>query len=259
MKLSPTAWLIGVAIGCPPAVSGQRAVEPSPGEPVAVQNATPIASTRAADDVGQERTARRRPQFKRLVAGELEIVAMVCEVTAEQQTQLAKRLEAWIDPAVEAFVQQEQQPTEGRDPQRLPIADPAAVVAHAVQTACEELLGAEQAERYARELVFRRASRRQAAVQNMVASLDSYLLLTSAQRRALENRLLEAWPENWKPTLPEFVHAGPFVPAIPSRLVEPELSPQQRLVYRRLADTWPDAGWNGDDIDQNDARTLGEP
>lgn len=221
-------------------------------------------SPRLEENVRQARRERRRSQFARLVAGELEVVAVACETTDQQHEALVEYLEAWIDPALERFALALEQPPEARiedGPEHQPTAppdrEPGEMVARAVHQACETLLSEQQADQYERELQLRQASRRLAAIQNMIVSLDSYLTLTAEQHNRLETRLRDAWPASFEATLPEFVHAGEFAAAIPTRLVEQELSPQQRLVYRRLADHWPDAGW--DDIAPNSEDRASAP
>jgi len=88
---------------------------------------------------------------------------------------------------------------------------------------------------YSKELDRRRGERKEVIVENIVALLDSKLVLTAEQRDAIGKSLLVNLPDNQMPQLQVLMSdgSGP-IPMIPENCLVPHLRDTQRSVWQNL-------------------------
>ena len=95
----------------------------------------------------------------------------------------------------------------------------------------------EKADAYASQCEKREAFERQAAVENLVNTIDEKLTLTPDQYRKICAALVAHWNDRWSPQLESFAIQSSFKPSLselPPELVSPELTEAQRKLFDEL-------------------------
>lgn len=125
--------------------------------------------------------------------------------------------------------------------------DPRGRIRAKLSAEAEANLSPEQFALYRREVSARAAFEKSVALQNLVASLDRILLLTVDQRAEVLGALEEGWNPEWDPYVLNSLAARRRLPNIPSRLLEPFLTTDQKSAWESAAKF---------DLDQEDSGMM---
>jgi hypothetical protein len=173
-------------------------------------------------------------QFRPLFRTEYYFIRGTCDLTPDQRRQLAELGERAVKATAREFADAQQKMMLGgwRPGARPP--DAQKLLEQELIKATASFLKPEQQHRYKDEVEKRAASRRQVAVDNVVARIDQDLVLTSDQRRRLAEALVAHWDDSWVQSLDMLMNVENFLPNIPDDVVAPILSESQRNAWRRI-------------------------
>lgn len=196
----------------------------SPAEPAAAGN---------EDDNPQ--TAALRAQIEPIVKVELSFANRACGWTKDERVAAAGAAKVWIRDFARAHLRDN-----GLRNRLMIVRGNGAIVGPNQQSDVEKELVAAlvkqmtdaQRTAYEAERAKRAELRRDASIENIVSLLDDRLDLTPEQRGLVSQSLREKWSDDWAPSLEMFVHLPDYVPAVPDGLIEPHLTPQQRVLWQ---------------------------
>jgi hypothetical protein len=112
--------------------------------------------------------------------------------------------------------------------------DPRESVQHGVAEVVAATLPAEKVVAYENECGKRSAFYRQVIVDNLVALIDTKVILSPEQRQKITTSLNDHWDPSWAPQLELFAMNNDTWPNVPDQWVLPELTPSQRSVLSQL-------------------------
>lgn len=188
--------------------------------------------------------AQFAPQLRGIVSAELRFVRTVCQPTPEQAELLVAAAKGAGEQAIKKLAAQQAQMQRGIAANQH--ANPSAIVAEGLAKAVAEHLPSEQAAAYENQLQERAAARKEAALKLLVADIDREVLLTSEQRDAIRQALLEHWDDRWTNHMEYFIYGPDYVPKVPDGLVLPSLTDWQKDVWKQTQrpqhTIW---GWQG--------------
>ena len=200
---------------------------------VVVQKARGIANQPAA--VLDAQAAQYVQQFRPMFRAEYYFVRNSCGLNADQRRQLARMGETAIKAAARQFVEAQQKMMVRGWQQNVEYPDPRKFIEQELSREVVGLLSAKQALLYRAELEKRTASRKQVAIDNLVAKLDGDLVLTTEQRSKLVHALSANWKDSWCQSLEMLQNIDSFFPSIPDQVVTPFLSENQKQAWRGIS------------------------
>ena len=171
-------------------------------------------------------------QFTKMLYGDLELLRAVCgDLPRESRRAIATSGE---QAAREAALQMaelqipplaEPKPDAEKSPDN-PVTIPSAALTKSVA----EHVGSEQAKAFAEQLTRRDDRRKAAIIHEIVAVLDSELVLTASQREEIERSLRQQWNDSMMMTLQgiETANGIRVFPGLPGACVSPHLTKAQR-------------------------------
>ena len=173
-------------------------------------------------------------QFRPMVRTEYYFIRNVCDLTKEQRKQVAREGERAVLAAARRFAEEQQKMMRGGwRPGTRAARSPAAPRGGAGKSV-PPLLTSAQAARYKEELEKRVASRKQVALDNLVAKLDQDLVLDSEQREKISSSLSSHWNDAWCQSLQMLMNIENFFPNIPDNLIVPFLTEHQKTSWQRI-------------------------
>jgi hypothetical protein len=186
------------------------------------------------------KAARRRQivnltnQLRPLYRFELMSVRTACHLTNDQLRSIRPETDAAFGEAIARLFEAQQKAAPG--PVRVLSAelDYNAVIREAVFSVARRHVPAEQWAAFLEDLERREASRKQAGVEFLVATLDRDLQLTGRQRDQLAQSLSAHWDDLWYSSLELTLGGTPCVPRIPDELLKPYLSEAQQGIWSRM-------------------------
>ncbi|MFO0889969.1 MAG: hypothetical protein U0790_12620 [Isosphaeraceae bacterium] len=193
---------------------------------VVLQPAMPVAALDA-------QVAQYLQQFRPLARAEYYFVRNVCGATGEQRKRLAEVSEQAARGAARQFVEAQQKMMQGgwRAGASYPEASKLVEDEFVKSVA---FLSEEQRAKYRKERELRAASRQKVFVDNLVAKLETDLVLTPQQRDQIVASLASHWDGAWGQSLDMLQNIDHFFPNIPDQLVVPFLTEKQKTVWRRV-------------------------
>jgi hypothetical protein len=173
-------------------------------------------------------------QFRPMVRTEYYFIRNVCDLTKEQRKQVAREGERAVLAAARRFAEEQQKMMRGgwRPGSEQP--DPHRLLVEVLAKSVPPMLTPAQAARYREELEKRAASRKQVALDNLVAKLDQDLVLDSDQREKISSSLSSHWNDAWCQSLQMLMNIENFFPNVPDNLVVPFLTEHQRSSWQRI-------------------------
>jgi hypothetical protein len=176
---------------------------------------------------------------------ELEFIRLTCDLTPEQRPKIKAAGDKSVKLAARAFIKQQRMPQVGLSQ------NPAEVVRKDIAKVLQETLTKEQYAAYSAEAAKRTASRKKAAIANVVAQLDGALYLTQRQREQISQSLEANWQEDWEQWLSLWQYGGRYFPQIPDKYLTPHLSAEQTQVWQGFQKVG--LGWWGGYTDRQPA------
>jgi|GEM_PF-5022428 len=173
-------------------------------------------------------------QFRPMFRAEYYFIRNTCGLNTDQRKQLARLGESTIKAAAKGFVEAQQKMMRGGWRPGTEYPDPRKLIEQELAKVMSPLLSHDQESRYKVELEKRTASHKQVVIDNLVAKLDSDLVLTSDQRTRLVEALSANWKDAWCQSLEMLTNLDSFFPSIPDQVVAPILTDNQREVWRRI-------------------------
>ena len=176
-----------------------------------------------------------RQQFGPLAKTELNFVRAVCQPNAEQSKKIKAASDAGMKTAVKKFAEVQKKMQQGVRPGEQPQwPDPRKLMSEVLLKTVKETMSADQAKRYEAELTKREASRKRAALLNLVAKLDKDLVLTADQRGKLTEALNSNWKDDWGQQLEVFMYGDTYMPVLPDAHVLPVLTEKQKQIWNSI-------------------------
>jgi hypothetical protein len=221
------------------AAKQQHAPEKKPAEKskvavkaVRLQPARVVAQPAAAalDAQAAQFVQQIRPMFR----AEYYFIRNTCGLNADQRKQLARMGENAVKAAARSFVESQQKMMRGGWRADSEYPDPRKVLEAELSRVMSPLLTRDQERRYKAELEKRASSRKEVVIDNLVAKLDSDLVLTADQRSKLVAALSANWKDAWGQSLEMLMNIDNYFPNIPDDLVAPILTDHQKEVWRRI-------------------------
>jgi hypothetical protein len=201
----------------------------------------PVASRIEARNIDRDamlKAARRRQlvnltnQLRPLYRYELMSVRTGCRLTTEQLRDIRPETDAAFDRAIARLFEAQQKAS--RAPVHSADLDYESAIREAVFSVARRRVAAERWAVFQADLKRREASRKQAGVEFLVATLDRELRLTGRQRDRLAQSLSAHWDGRWYSALELTIGGNPCVPRIPDELVKPYLSEIQQGIWSRM-------------------------
>jgi hypothetical protein len=173
-------------------------------------------------------------QFRPMVRTEYYFIRNVCELTKDQRKQVAREGERAVLAAARKFAEDQQKMMRGGWRPGMQQADPQRLLEDVLSKSIPPLLIPDQAARYKDELEKRVASRKQVALDNLVAKLDQDLVLSPEQREKISSSLASHWDDAWCQSLQMLMNIENFFPNIPDNLIVPYLTEHQKTAWQRI-------------------------
>jgi hypothetical protein len=173
-------------------------------------------------------------QFRPVFRTEYYFIRGTCDLTPDQRRQLAELGEQAVQATARQFAEAQQKMMRGGWRPGVKPPDAQKLLEQELIKSIASFLTPEQQYRYKEEIEKRAASRRQVAVDNIVARIDQDLVLTTDQRGKLAAALLARWDDSWVQSLDMLMNVENFFPSIPDDVVAPILSESQRDAWRRI-------------------------
>jgi hypothetical protein len=173
-------------------------------------------------------------QLRPLYRFELMSVRTACRLTTEQFRIIRPETDAAFDKAIARLFEAQQNALTGRARVRSADLDYETVIRQAVFSVARRHVPADRWAAFQADLRRREASRKQAGVEFLVATLDRDLQLTIRQRDQLTQSLSAHWDGQWYSALEVTLGGSPCVPRIPDELVKPYLGETQQGIWSRM-------------------------
>jgi len=173
-------------------------------------------------------------QFRPMVRTEYYFIRNVCDLTKDQRKEVAREGEHAVLAAARRFAEEQQKMMRGGWRPGTEQPDPHRLLEEVLTKTVPPLLTSAQAVRYKEELEKRAASRKQAALDNLVAKLDQDLVLDSDQREKISSSLSSHWNDAWCQSLQMLMNIENFFPNVPDNLIVPFLTEHQRSSWQRI-------------------------
>ncbi len=173
-------------------------------------------------------------QFRPMFRAEYYFIRNACGLNPDQRKQLARMGEAAVKTAARGFVEAQQKMMRGGWRPGMEYPEPRKLIEQQLNTDVTALLAPDQLARYKEETEKRTASRKQVAIDNLVAKLDLDLVLSPYQRTRLVEALTTNWKDSWCQSLEMLQNIDNFFPSIPDQVVTPILTDHQKEVWQRI-------------------------
>jgi hypothetical protein len=173
-------------------------------------------------------------QFRPLFRAEYYFISRVCDLAPDQRKQVARVGEQAVHDAAKTFAELQQKMMQGGWQQGTQYPEPQKVLEDVLCTSLTGLLSPAQRARYQEEIDKRVANRKQVALDNLVAKLDSDLVLTAAQRDKISESLKSHWNDSWSQSMQMLMNIEHFFPNIPDNLIVPFLTDNQKKSWQRI-------------------------
>jgi hypothetical protein len=186
------------------------------------------------------KAARRRQlfnltnQLRPFYRYELMSVRTGCRLTTEDLRSIRPETDAAFDRAIARLFEAQQKASLAPVQARSADLDYESVIRDAVFSVVRRHVPAERWAVFQADLKRREASRKQAGVEFLVATLDRELRLTGRQRDQLAQSLSAHWDGQWYSALELTIGGNPCVSQIPDELVKPYLSEIQQGIWSRM-------------------------
>jgi len=182
-------------------------------------------------------------QYQPLVAAELAFIRQACDdLSPAQRAKIKSASETALKDAATKMAQFQQGgarvavQANGKRVVRAPNPqpEPAKIIRVGLTQELNESLTEAQLARYNEEATKRLATRKRAAIANVVARLDAVLFLTAGQREGITEAISTNWQDKWENWLMLSMYgSSQYVPQIPDKYVQC-LSDEQMAVWRGL-------------------------
>jgi hypothetical protein len=173
-------------------------------------------------------------QFRPLFRAEYYFLRRICDLAPDQRKQVAREGERAVHDAAKNFAELQQKMMQGGWRPGTQYPEPQQVLEDVLSKSVTGLLSPAQRARYKEEIDKRIANRKQVALDNMVAKLDSDLVLTALQREKISESLSSHWNDSWSQSIQMLMNIEHFFPNIPDNLVVPFLTENQRKSWQRI-------------------------
>jgi len=237
------------------------------GMPDRVAQAEDQAAAKPAEDPAEDpREVHRRQRIKEkatlweqhftnMLYGDLELLRAVCgDLPRESRRAIATSGE---QAARDVALQMAELPMGGRRAEPEPDAEkspdnPVALLSAALTKSVAEHAGSEQAAAFAEQLARRDDRRKAAMIHEIVAVLDSELVLTASQREEIERSLREQWNDSMAIALQgtQSINGIRVFSGLPGACVSPHLTKAQRQRFvpqpdanRQQREAWQHRAW----------------
>ena len=198
-------------------------------------------------------------QFTKLLYGDLELLRAICgDLPRESRRAIARAGAAAVTDAAVRMAElqmggrRNQRPRAGGANAEKSPENPLAVVSAALTKSVAEHVGTEQATAFSEQIARRNDRRKAVTIREIVAVLDGELVLTAAQREAIERSLGEQWNDAMAMGL-QGIHMQNGVrvfSGLPGECVSPHLTKAQRQrfvpqpdVNRQQRGAWQHQAW----------------
>jgi hypothetical protein len=173
-------------------------------------------------------------QFRPLFRAEYYFLRRICDLAPDQRKQVAHEGERAVHDAAKTFAELQQKMMQGGWRPGTQYPEPQKVLEDVLSKSVAGLLSPAQRARYKEEIDKRIANRKQVALDNLVAKLDSDLVLTAVQRQKISESLASHWNDSWSQSMQMLMNIEHFFPNIPDNLVVPFLTENQKKSWQRI-------------------------
>ena len=173
-------------------------------------------------------------QFRPLFRAEYYFLRRICDLSPGQRKQVAREGERAVHDAAKTFAELQQKMMQGGWRPGTQYPEPQQVLEDVLSKSVAGFLSPAQRARYKEEIDKRIANRKQVALDNIVAKLDSDLVLTAQQREKISASLSSRWNESWSQSMQMLMNIEQFFPNIPDHLVLPFLTENQKKTWQRI-------------------------
>ena len=142
---------------------------------------------------------------------------------------MAREGERAVHDAAKKFAELQQKMMQGGWRPGTQYPEPQQVLEDVLSKSVAGFLSPAQRARYKEEIDKRIANRKQVALDNLVAKLDSDLVLTALQREKISESLSSHWNDSWSQSMQMLMNIEHFFPNIPDNLVVavPDRKPEE--------------------------------
>ena len=179
------------------------------------------------------------PQLRPMIRAQLHLIAATCSPTPEQRKEFSAEGERVLKDVARDCAAMQMGQHQGKT-----MSDPNKLIAEALGVVLKDKLKPEQWARFEAETRARAEARKRLVVQNLVSSLDDELVLAPDQRAAIIAAMEKNYDESWCSTLQVLMYGTQFFPNVPNNLIEPILTPNQKLAWNKRARNGTMAWWN---------------
>ncbi len=173
-------------------------------------------------------------QFRPLFRAEYYFLRRICDLAPDQRKQVAREGERAVHDAAKKFAELQQKMMQGGWRPGTQYPEPQQVLEDVLSKSVTGFLSPAQRARYKEEIDKRIANRKQVALDNLVAKLDSDLVLTALQREKISESLSSHWNDSWSQSMQMLMNIEQFFPNIPDNLVVPFLTENQKKSWQRI-------------------------
>ena len=173
-------------------------------------------------------------QFRPLFRAEYYFLRRICDLAPDQRKQVAREGERAVHDAAKKFAELQQKMMQGGWRPGTQYPEPQQVLEDVLSKSVAGFLSPAQRARYKEEIDKRIANRKQVALDNLVAKLDSDLVLTALQREKISESLSSHWNDSWSQSMQMLMNIEHFFPNIPDNLVVPFLTENQKKSWQRI-------------------------
>jgi hypothetical protein len=173
-------------------------------------------------------------QFRPLFRAEYYFLRRICDLAPDQRKQVAREGERAVHDAAKKFAELQQKMMQGGWRPGTQYPEPQQVLEDVLSKSVTGFLSPAQRARYKEEIDKRIANRKQVALDNLVAKLDSDLVLTALQREKISKSLSSHWNDSWSQSMQMLMNIEHFFPNIPDNLVVPFLTENQKRSWQRI-------------------------
>ena len=192
--------------------------------------AVPLARARSS----MRRSSSSSSSFGLCSAPSITSSRRICDLAPDQRKQVAREGERAVHDAAKKFAELQQKMMQGGWRPGTQYPEPQQVLEDVLSKSVTGLLSPAQRARYKEEIDKRIANRKQVALDNLVAKLDSDLVLTALQREKISESLSSHWNDSWSQSMQMLMNIEHFFPNIPDNLVAPFLTENQKKSWQRI-------------------------